>query len=173
MTSPFSLFINSHLAWLPLVYYSSLLADLSVPILQQDHTVTPSRKLNVWIIVSQTGPHDWQRVRIASPLLSGPRHSRRRFKTSRSWSVCVQGINLLWHANSPLRGCPVLGSSPVVPVAARVMQGVRKAGMDGESGYGGMEVNKQKEQECWDAGSAEGRQWTWEGIREMDWAKQQ
>lgn len=41
----------------------------------------------------------------------------------------------------------MLGSSPIVPVAARVMQGVRKAGMDGETGYGGMEVNKQGEQE--------------------------
>lgn len=41
----------------------------------------------------------------------------------------------------------MLGSSPIVPIAARVMQGVRGAGMDGETGYGGMEVNGQKEEE--------------------------
>lgn len=84
-------------------------------------------------------------------------HSRRRFKTSRSWSVCEQSINLLWHTDSPLGGRPVLGSSPIVPIAARVMQGVRGAGMDGETGYGGMEVNGQKEEERWDARSAEER----------------
>lgn len=43
----------------------------------------------------------------------------------------------------------MLGSSPTaVPIAARVMQGVRGAGMDGGTGYGGMEVSRQKEEEC-------------------------
>lgn len=101
--------------------------------------------------------------------LSGPRHSRLRFQTSGSWSVSEQGINLLWHTDSPLGGRPALGSSPTaVPIAARVMQGVREAGMDGGTGYGGMEVNGQKEGECWDAGSAEERRGIWEGIRGME-----
>lgn len=40
----------------------------------------------------------------------------------------------------------MLGSCPTaMPIAARVMQGVRGAGMDRGIGFGGIEVNGQKE----------------------------
>lgn len=57
--------------------------------------------------------------------------------------ICCDTLTL------PFGGRPALGSGPTaLPIAARVMQGVREAGMDGGTGYGGMEVNGQKEGEC-------------------------
>lgn len=42
----------------------------------------------------------------------------------------------------------MLGSSPIVPIVARVIEGVREVVMDGATGYVGMEVSDQKEEEC-------------------------
>lgn len=166
MTSPFSFFINSHLAWL-----APTLSSACRPV--KAYSATASHCDTVWKIKcmdhSFPGKTTWlAMIRDSITSLTGLRHSRRRFKTSRSWSVCEQSINLLWHTDSPLGGRPVLGSSPIVPIAARVMQGVREAGMDRETGYGGMEVNGQKEEERWDARSAEERRGIWGGKRWTD-----
>lgn len=159
MTSPFSFFINSHLAWLPPTHYSPALAELSEPFsptASHRSIVTLSGRLNVWIAVSRARPPEWQWVGIASPPLSGPRHSGLRFQTSRSWSVSEQGINLLWHTDSPLGGRPALGSGPTaLPIAARVMQGVREAGMDGGTGVwrdGGERTEGGGMLRCWISG---------------------
>lgn len=61
----------------------------------------------------------------------------------------------------------MLGSSPgAVPIAARVMLGVRGASMDGGTRYGGTGVNRQRRSS--DAGSAEEKRGIWEGIRGME-----
>lgn len=55
----------------------------------------------------------------------------------------------------------MLGSSPgAVPIAARVMLGVRGASMDGGTRYGGTGVNRQRRSS--DAGSAEEKRGIWE-----------
>lgn len=93
-----SFFINSHLAWLPPTHPLSSPRRLSKPILQQRHTVTLSGRLNVWITVSRARQAILAMCRDGITCLFEQCHSRGRFKTSRSWSVCEQGINLLWHS---------------------------------------------------------------------------
>lgn len=157
---------------LSLITFHSLLSSTRRSV--KAYSATASHCDTVWKIKcmdhSFLGKTTWlAMIRDSITSLSGLRHSRLRFQTSRSWSVCEQGINLLWHTDSSLWVCLVMGSRPIVPIGARVMQGVRKAGMDGETWYGAMMVNRQKEEECWDAISAEEKRGIWKGgIRGMD-----
>lgn len=149
MTSPLSFFINSHLAWLPPTHFSLLHANLSkLPAASGASCcsiLTLSGGLNVWMTASQARPHERQWVGIASPFYLGHATVHSRTQTGGSWSVSEQGINLLWHSDSPLGGRPALGRRPTaMPMAARVMLCVRGAGMDWGTEYGGMEVNGQK-----------------------------
>lgn len=132
-------------------------------------TVTVSGTLNVWITVSWARPPEWQWVETASPpylghatVDSGSRPAGVDQSVSKAL-ICYDTLTL------PLEDVRALGNSPTaLPIAARVMQGVREAGMDGGTGYGRTEVNGLKEGECWDAGSAEERKWIWEGIRRTE-----